>query len=84
MLEKLGIEYRTGFAAAGFKCNRNRAPVFIIRIDRIKSIDKWFNEVGTHNPRHQTRYDVWKKLGFLPPKTTINERRELLIKNMNL
>lgn len=79
LLKKINIEYNESYRPGGFKHNRNRSPVFIIRIDKLKSIDGWFKEVGTSNPRHKTRYEVWKKLGYLPPNTTIKERRKILL-----
>jgi len=63
----------------GFKCNRNINNSFALNIRKKLDIEKWFDLIGTNNPRHQTRYDVWKKLGYLPPRTTIEERKKILL-----
>ncbi|MBU2560894.1 MAG: hypothetical protein KKD17_01255 [Nanoarchaeota archaeon] len=62
----------------GFKNERNIHDSFALNIRRKDQIEKWFEVIGTNNPRHQTRYAVWKKIGYLPPKTNINERMALL------
>jgi hypothetical protein len=68
---------------AGIKCNRNIHNYYALRIRRIKDIERWFEVIGSSNPRHQTRYAVWKKFGFLPAGTNINQRKEMLIGNLD-
>lgn len=67
----------------GFVCGRNVNDSYALNIRKIKEIEKWFKLIGTNNPRHKTRYLVWKKLGYLPPNTTIKIRNKLLKTNNN-
>ncbi|MDD4352932.1 MAG: LAGLIDADG family homing endonuclease [Candidatus Nanoarchaeia archaeon] len=79
MLDFLGIDSkvakRNNFQ---IKNNRNNKEAYILRVRKLKEIKKWFKIIGTNNPKHKTKYEVWKKLGYLPTKTTLNERIELL------
>ncbi len=63
---------------AGRKFNRNRHDSFSLKIRKIDHVKKWFSIIGSSNSRHQTRYAVWKKFGFLPPRTNINQRKQIL------
>jgi len=78
LLTKLNIEFRTGFEKQGFKYNRNRSDTYRIWINKKTSIERWFKIIGTSNPRIQTRYDLHKKLGYLPSYTDIYERKAIL------
>lgn len=46
-------------------------------------VSKWMNEIGSKNPKHLTKYNVWKDNGFCPPKTSINERKKILKKELS-
>lgn len=79
LLNKLCIESKVVQKnKQGFKNNRRINDSFALNIRKIDEIEKWFNIIGTSNPRHKTRYDVWKKQGYLPPNTTIEERKKIL------
>ena len=81
LLNKLGIESKVSLKQkAGIKCNRKINNSYRLRIRKIAEIEKWFDLIGSNNPRHQTRHAVWQKLGYLPPKTTIEERKKILNK----
>ena len=41
---------------------------------------KWIHRIGFKNGKHMTKYQVWKKFGFCPPKTTL-EQRKLILQN---
>jgi intein/homing endonuclease len=63
---------------SGLKHGRNVHAAYGLNVRRIADIERWFSEIGTNNPRHQTRYLLWRKQGHLPPKTTLKERLLLL------
>lgn len=80
----------------GFKCDFNeykakpacsdgfvRRPFYRARICGRIQIEKWFKEIGTKSAKHKTKYEVWKKFGFCPPKTTLEERRKMLKNEVN-
>lgn len=60
------------------KWRGNKKPSHIFEINQQKSIHLWLNLIGTKNPVHQTKIAIWKKFGFVPPKTTLKERVEIL------
>lgn len=79
LLNKLGIYSKIiAKSKQGFKCGRNVHDSYSLGIRRIGDVEKWFQIIGTNNTRHQTRYDVWKKWGYLPSRTTIKERLIIL------
>ena len=43
-----------------------------------KQFLKWICEIGFSNPKHLTKYQVWRQLGYCPPGTTLQERAQLL------
>jgi hypothetical protein len=78
LLNKLGIEYKSDMRIGSIKSNKNCSNSYRIHIWKLSEIDKWFNIIGSHNPRQITRYAVWKKIGYLPPQTTLEYRKKLL------
>lgn len=78
LLDKFNIYSQIKLKKAGFRNNRNCNNAYLLQIRRINEIKKWFEIIGSSNPRHLTRYFVWKKFGFLPPYTNINERKDML------
>lgn len=60
------------------KWGKNPNPSYIFEINRVESISRWFKLIGTKNPVHQTKIDIWKRFGFVPPKTSLNERFKIL------
>ncbi len=77
----LGAVKRT--TKRGFLNNRNNQDVQILEINRIESIKKFFEEIKPSNPKHLTKYLIWKKFGFCPPKTTIFQRKQMLKSKLN-
>jgi len=62
----------------GFRSNRNVNNSYVLEVRRFNDVQKWFDIIGTNNPRHQTRYLVWRRYGFLPPRTNITQRKAIL------
>ncbi|MBP7708436.1 hypothetical protein KA107_02025 [Candidatus Pacearchaeota archaeon] len=75
----------------GFKCDLSeykppqvgkdgfvRQPFYRARICGGIQIKKWFKEIGTMSAKHRTKYELWKKFGFCPPKTNLKERKRML------
>jgi len=79
LLDRLNIKSQIKQkTTAGRKYNRNCNDCFALQIRKISEIIKWFEVIGTNNPRHKTKCDIWKKFGFLPPYTKIDERLKIL------
>jgi len=75
VLEFLGIHY---WIQTYESSNKKWARVFKIWMCGEKTLEKWMGEIGFKNPVQFTRYDIWKKLGFCPPNTTLDERVQML------
>jgi len=79
ILNKVGISSKVVLKnPSGRVRNRNVQACYALVIRKINHIKKYFKLIGSSNPRHQTRYAVWIKFGFLPPYTTIDQRIDIL------
>jgi hypothetical protein len=41
-------------------------------------LEKWVKEIKFHNPRHETKYKIWKRLGYYITNTNIEYRQQVL------
>ncbi len=41
-------------------------------------VSEFFNIIGSHNPKHITKYMIAERFGFCPPHTTLAERQQIL------
>ena len=39
---------------------------------------KFFGEIGSMNSVKFSRFEIWKKFGFCPPHTTLEQRKDIL------
>ena len=46
-------------------------------------VNRWMNEIGSNNPKHITKYQLWKEYGFCPPFTSLEERKQMLKKEIS-
>ncbi len=75
MLNKLNIKYSLyGYQP---KDVRDRYK-YVIYISGTEMLERWMDLIGTKNPVKLTRYLVWKKFGFCPPHTTLQQRKDIL------
>ncbi len=49
-----------------------------INLEGPNNLKRWLNLIGFSNQRIITRYKVWKKYGYLKPKTTLPQRLRLI------
>lgn len=61
-----------------YKGKRDKNVVYTILIYRRKDIEKFIREVGFKNPKHYTKWSVYKKFGLCPTHTTLKGRRDML------
>ena len=67
----------------GFSNNRNNNNVYILEVNELKSIKRWFKELKPSNLKHVSKYEVWKRFDFCPPNTTLLQRKEILKNQLN-
>lgn len=66
------------------KKKQNERTGYKIKISKKSDIEKWNNEIGFSNPKHETKYLIWKYQGFCPAKTTIAQRKGILENKINM
>ena len=62
---------------------KDKNTQYIVKIQGVEQLEKWIKEISFNNPKHMTKYLVWKEFGFCPPKTKIRERKLMLNKKLN-
>ncbi len=62
---------------------KNRQKAYHIEVSNKPNVDKWFELIGSNNPKHITKYFVWKKYGFCPPHSTLEMRNRFLKDELN-
>ena len=56
---------------------------YIIQLTGKNNLNKWIKEIKIKNPTKLSRYQIWKKFGFCPPKTTYKQRTQILKGRIN-
>jgi hypothetical protein len=59
---------QNAFESFGFRVSRNQRGVELYRQDRIH---QFFEEVGSHNPKHFVKYEIWRSTGVVPSNKEI-------------
>ncbi len=83
LFKELGFRCTKRTIKGGFRHNRNNNNLHIIEINSFESLANFFTEIKPSNPKHLTKYLIWKKFGFCPPHTTINQRKDILKNRLN-
>jgi len=60
---------QNAFETFGFQVSRNQKGVELYRRDQIH---QFFNEIGTYNPKHFIKYEIWKLTGVVPSNEEIS------------
>lgn len=58
--------------------SKNNKDSYYVRVCGGVQVNKWFNIIGSNNPKHKTKYQIWKEFGFCPPHTSLEERKRIL------
>lgn len=56
----------------------NECTSYMLEIDGEERLEKWLKEIGFSNPNHSTRYEIFKRWGFVPSNTTYAQRLSIL------
>ncbi len=73
ILSRVGIKH---YIKHGIKTNGERD---YYKIEVYRPHHRSFLEaIGSHNPKHLTKFWVAEKFGFCPPRTTLEQRRQIL------
>jgi len=74
MLEIIGLQHNT---------RERKHKSYVATITGAAQLELWMTKVGSSNPVHITKYQVWKKFGFCPTKTTLEQRLAMLSGELN-
>ena len=50
----------------------------MLQVSGVKMLEKWVEEIGFSNKSHLTRYEIFKKVGFVPSNTSYEQRLRIL------
>lgn len=57
---------------------KNEADSYLLQISGISRLEKWSQIIGFSNKNHSTRYEMFKKYGFVPSNTAYSDRLAIL------
>lgn len=63
-----------------YKGKRDKNYVFTVALYRRFDVEFFIKEIGFKNPKHLTKWLIYKKFGICQPKTTLSERKSQLVK----
>lgn len=75
MLEVLGFQHNTREIAP---IKKEEHKSYVATITGAAQLELWMKEIWSSNPVHITKYQVWKKFGLCPTKTTLEQRLAML------
>lgn len=76
MLQEIGFE-AVITKRISRRWNKKRED-YRIDINGKTNLERWIKLIGFSNPKHYTKYLIWKKHGFCQPRTTLEQRKQLL------
>ncbi|HJX50470.1 MAG TPA: LAGLIDADG family homing endonuclease [Candidatus Nanoarchaeia archaeon] len=81
ILNKLEIKH---FVYSSQPKNLRDNYYFRIIINGVDRLERWMKLIGSKNPVKFSRYLVWKKFGFCPTHTTLQQRKDILSGKLDL
>ena len=75
LLKKIGILHGI-YTSKSKKANEKDKRV--LQVLGCKRLEKWMKLIGFSNPSLITRYEIFKRYGFVPVRTTIETRKKIL------
>jgi len=75
---KIGINSSFDLNSSHISSKGSESFISTIYISGRRNLVKWFNSVSPRNEIHLTKYQIWKKFGFCPPKTKLEQRKLIL------
>src|SRR3989344_2071066 len=65
------------------KQRENEQTIYAVVLDKTADVKKWTDEIGFRSVKHSSKIAIWKKYGFVPPKTTLQKRFKILNEETN-
>jgi hypothetical protein len=64
--------------------NLRDSYVYRIYINGVERLEKWMELIGSKNQVKHSRYLIWKKFGFCPTHTNLQQRKDILKGELNI
>jgi intein/homing endonuclease len=79
LLNNLGFVTYSYFDVKRFDSRTNKTTtIHEIYLYGNKNLERWIKIIGFKNPKHFTKYLIWKKYGFYPPKISHEQRKKII------
>lgn len=75
--EGFSTSFKLDYLVYDRKRNVNYIRSFV-ELNGLDNLNLWMDKIGFKSEKHLTKYEVWKKLGYCPANTNINQRIEIL------
>ncbi|MBW2995141.1 hypothetical protein KY312_02220, partial [Candidatus Woesearchaeota archaeon] len=75
ILDELNIK---NFISKKVSKKNNEKDSYMLQISGKVMLEKWATEIGFANKNHSSKYEIFKKHGFVPPNTSFEERMKIL------
>ena len=75
MLHRLKIK---NFVSRHTTKKDNEVDIFMLQVSGKNRLNTWAKVIGFPNKNHYSRYQIFKKYGFVPPNTTLEQRIKIL------
>ena len=75
LLDKLGIIH---FVILTKNHKPNEQDSYLLQVSGVERLHQWMKVVGFSNPAKLTKYCLFNRYGFVPPNTTISQRKAML------
>lgn len=66
------------------KGKKDKNLVYSVILYRKEDIINYINKIGFKNPKHNTKWLIYKKLGYCPPNTKLKQRLDIIQSSKNL
>lgn len=80
LLDKLGLHHTSYFRKSK---QINHSDQYVISIRGKIGLKEWMEKIGFRNPSKYYKYLIWKKFGFCPVGLTIEQKRDIFLRNLN-
>ena len=61
-----------------YKGKRDKNYVYTVLLYRVKDIEFYIKNIGFKNPKHLTKWMMYKKYGICKPNTTLEQRKQII------
>ena len=75
MLTKLRIR---NFISIKKSKKKNEVDSYMLQVSGVNMLEKWVRDIGFSSSNHSTRYEIFKKVGFVPSNTSYDVRLRIL------